>query len=240
MLSEDERERHARQLALEGIGEEGQERLAAASVLVVGAGALGSPVLLYLAAAGVGRIGIVDDGEVTLGDLGRQVVHFTPDAGVPRAHSAQAKLGFLNPGVALDPYPARVEEANAGALVLGHDVVVDAANDEDATLLLNDACCAAGVPLVTGGVDGWDAWVQVVRPGVSACLRCDESAPVAGVSALGAVAGVAGSAMALEALKLVAGTGEPLAGRLELAGATGQVAVVPVPRRSDCPACGAL
>jgi molybdopterin/thiamine biosynthesis adenylyltransferase len=240
MLTEDERERHARQLALEGIGEDGQERLKAASVLVVGAGALGSPALLYLAAAGAGRIGIVDDGEVGLPDLGRQVLHFTPDVGVPRAHSAQAKLGFLNPAVAYDPYPARVEQANAAALVLGHDVVVDAANDEDATLLLNDACCAAGVALVSGGVEGWEAWVQVVRPGISACLRCDPDAPIAGVSALGAVAGMAGSAMALEAVKLRAGAGEPLAGRLEIDGATGRVAVVPVQRRADCPACGSL
>jgi molybdopterin/thiamine biosynthesis adenylyltransferase len=238
VLSEDERERHARQLALDGIGEAGQQRLKAASALVVGAGALGSPVLLYLAAAGVGRLGIVDDGEVAPADPGRQVIHFAPDAGAPRAASAQAKLGFLNPQVAYDPYPARVEEANAGALVLGHDVVVDAANDEDATLLLNDACCEAGVALVTGGVDGWEAWVQVVRPGVSACLRCDDERPVAGVASLGAVAGVAGSAMALEAVKLLAGAGEPLAGRLQVDGLRGGVTVTPLERRPGCPACG--
>ncbi len=145
-----------------------QEKLAAARVLVVGAGALGSPVATYLAGAGVGRLGIVDEGDVELSNLHRQHLHFTPDVGVPKAHSAVAKLGFLNPDVVLEPYQARFSEA----MLDGQDLVVDCTDSFASRYAINAACCAAGVPLVEAGVVGLSGLVMAIRPGETACYRC--------------------------------------------------------------------
>ena len=134
--------------------EAAQRALEKASVLVVGAGALGSPVALYLAGAGVGRLGIVDADDVELSNLHRQILHFTPDVGVPKAHSAAAKLGFLNPEVVVEPYQVRLDAANAGALIEGADLVVDCSDSFETRYAVNAACCAAGIPLV-------DAFVSV-------------------------------------------------------------------------------
>jgi adenylyltransferase/sulfurtransferase len=246
-LTEEELERYSRQLVLPEWSGEAQERLKAAAVLVVGAGALGSPAALYLAAAGVGRLGVVDDERVERSNLARQVLHFSPDLGEPKAASAATKLSFLNPTVIVEPYPARLDGANAGALVSGFDLVVDCSDSFATRYEVNDACCAAGVDLVEGGVLGLGGLVLSVRPGVSACYRCTfPTAPPEGsvpscaeAGILGPVAGVVGSLQALEALKLLTGVGEPLLDAiLEVDAGGTRFTVVSTRRRPDCPACG--
>jgi adenylyltransferase/sulfurtransferase len=242
-LSERERERYARQLSLPGWGSDRQSRLWDASALVVGLGGVGSAAATKLAAAGTGRLGLADDDLVGIDDVQRAVLHFTPDVGVGKAPSAAAKLGFLNPDVVLDTYPARVDAINAPAIVVGHDVVVDASNDLATALALSDACWGAGIALVSAAATGLEAVVQAVVPPDSPCLRCAEPepawpAPMAG--RLGAVAGAAGALAAAEALKLLTGQGSDLAhsaARLNL----GSVSLEHEPRvrAPSCRTCGA-
>jgi molybdopterin/thiamine biosynthesis adenylyltransferase len=245
-LSELELERYSRQLVMPEWSGAAQERLGAASAIVVGAGALGSPVCLYLAAAGVGRIGVVDPDPVELSNLHRQPLHFTPDLGVPKAQNAAVKLRALNPEVQVDPYPARLDSFNGQAIVASADVVVDCTDSFESRYAVNDACCAVGAPLVTGAVLGLGGQVLSVRPGESACYRCAFPVePPAGsvpscreAGVLGAVAGVVGSIQALEALKLLSGVGRPLLDTLlQIDGATMQQTLVSTSRRSDCAAC---
>ena len=245
-LSNSELERYSRQLVLPEWSAAAQERLRAATVIVVGAGALGSPAATYLAAAGVGHIGLVDEGPVELSNLHRQPLHFTPDIGAPKAQSAAAKLGSLNPEVQLEPYAVRLDEANAAAIVLGADLVVDCSDSFETRYLVNDSCCEAGISLVEAGVLGFSGLVMSIRPGRSACYRCafpvpppEGSVPAcrdAGV--LGAMAGVVGSIQALEAIKLLAGVGEPLTDRiLQIDGHDMGQTIVATRRRDGCPAC---
>jgi adenylyltransferase/sulfurtransferase len=242
-----ERERYARQLMLPGWSDETQVALRQRSALVVGAGALGSVAAQYLAAAGVGRLGVVDHDDVELSNLTRQLLHYTPDVGVPKTASAAAKLRFLNPEVLVEEYPARLGPGNAEALVAGHDVVVDGSDTFATRYQVNDACCAAGVALVEGGALALSGLVMSVVPGRSACYRCafpraplPGSAPTcAEAGVLGPVAGVVGSLQALEAVKLLTGLGTPLLDRfLEIDGATARIGEVLTHRRADCPACG--
>ena len=248
-LSESELERYSRQLVLPEWSGEAQERLKSATAIVVGAGALGSPAATYLAAAGVGHLGIVDEDAVELSNLHRQPLHFTPDVGRQKAENAALKLGVLNPEVQVDPYPVRIAEQNAPAIVMGADVVVDCSDSFATRYVVNDACCAQGVPLVEAGVLGFDGLVLSIRPGESACYRCafpteppEGSVPScreAGV--LGATAGIVGSIQALEAIKLLTGVGEPLLDRiLQLDAASMEQTVVSTTRRAGCPACGHL
>src|SRR5215210_4955082 len=161
-------ERYSRQLVLPEWSEAAQRSLAEASVLIVGAGALGSPVALYLAGAGVGRLGIVDGDEVELSNLHRQLLHYTPDIGVPKAHSAAAKLGFLNPDVVVEPYQVRLDADNAAGLVEGANLVVDCSDSFETRYAVNAACCAARIPLLEAGVLGTSGLVMAIRPGESA------------------------------------------------------------------------
>ena len=238
-------ERYSRQLVMPAWSEAAQQALGAASVLVVGAGALGSPVALYLAGAGVGRLGIVDDDDVELSNLHRQILHFTPDLGVPKAHSAAAKLGFLNPDVVVEPYQVRLDAANAAGLIEGADLVVDCSDSFGTRYAVNDACCAARIPLLEAGVLGTSGLVMGIRPGETACYRCafpeaPPSAPTcAQAGVLGPAAGVIGSLQALEALKLLTGVGEPLLDAfLQADLATLTFLRVAVQRRADCADCG--
>ena len=246
-LSEAAIERYSRQLVLPEWGEGAQVALAEASVLVIGAGALGAPVALYLAGAGVGRLGVVDDDAVELSNLHRQLLHFTPDVGTPKAESAAAKLRFLNPEVVVEPYRVRVEDDNAGTLVAGHDVVVDCSDSFATRYAVCAACCAAGVPFVEGGVLGLAGLVMSVRPGRSACYRCvfpfapDDAPSCADAGVLGPAAGVIGSLQALEAMKLLTGIAPAITdGFLQLDLATADVLRVHAERRGDCPDCGGL
>jgi molybdopterin-synthase adenylyltransferase len=243
-LSDAELERYSRQLVLPEWSGAAQERLKEASVIVVGAGALGSPVGLYLAAAGVGHLGVVDEDVVELSNLHRQPLHFTPDVGLPKAANAVVKLSALNPEVQVDQYPVRLDAANAEAIVMGATLVVDCSDTFDTRYVVNDACCAQGVPLVEAGVLGFAGLVMSIRPGESACYRCAfptqpadaPSCREAGV--LGAMAGVIGSIQALEAIKVIAGIAEPLLDTiLQVDGATMAITRVATERVSDCPAC---
>jgi molybdopterin/thiamine biosynthesis adenylyltransferase len=240
---EAEDDRYARQLVFEGWGEAQQRRVADADVLIVGAGALGSPVASYLVGAGVGRVGIADGDTVALSNLHRQHLHYTPDVGSPKAHSAVAKLQLLNPDVMIEPYQVRLDADNAEGLVIGHDLVVDCTDAFTSRYVVNAACCEAGVPLVEGGVLGLSGLVMSIRPGETACYRCafpGAGGPVAcdiqGV--LGPAPGVIGSLMALEALKLLGGLdGALLDAFLQIDLATGDFLRVSTSRRADCPDC---
>jgi molybdopterin/thiamine biosynthesis adenylyltransferase len=241
-IPDDDLERYSRQLVLPDWSEAAQLALHRASVLVIGAGALGSPVALYLAGAGVGRLGVVDGDDVELSNLPRQPLHFTPDIGVPKAHSAAAKLRFLNPGVVVEPYQARFSPA----MLEGHDLVVDCSDSFATRYEVNAACCEAGVPLVEGGVLGMAGLVMAIRPGETACYRCAFPEPppnapsCAEAGVLGPAAGTIGSLQALEAVKLLAGVGEPLTDAfLQADLATHTFIRVAVSRRADCPDCAA-
>jgi molybdopterin/thiamine biosynthesis adenylyltransferase len=247
-LSDAELERYSRQLVLPEWSERAQLALRDASVLVVGAGALGSPVTAYLAGAGVGRLGIVDGDFVEVSNLHRQHLHFTPDVGIPKAQSAAAKLGFLNPEIVVEPYQVRLDAENAPGLIEGSDLVVDCSDSFETRYVVNAACCAAGVPLVEAGVLGMSGLVMAIRPGMSACYRCafpEPPAPgavptCAEAGVLGPAAGVIGSLQALEAVKLLTGVGEPLTDAfLQVDLATHGFLRVAVSRRADCPDCGA-
>jgi molybdopterin/thiamine biosynthesis adenylyltransferase len=244
-LSDAELERYSRQLVLPQWSERAQLALREASVLVVGAGALGSPVAAYLAGAGVGRLGIVDSDDVELSNLHRQPLHFTPDLGVAKAHSAAAKLRFLNPDVVVEPYQARF----AAAMLEGAGLVVDCSDSFATRYEVNAACCAARIPLVEGGVIGLSGLVMAIRPGESACYRCAFPEPpppgaqpsCAEAGVLGPAAGVIGSLQALEAMKLLAGLdGALLDAFLQVDLHDHGFLRVAVSRRADCPDCGGL
>jgi molybdopterin/thiamine biosynthesis adenylyltransferase len=245
-LSAEEVERYSRQLVLPDWSEATQLALRERAVLVIGAGGLGSPVATYLAGAGVGRLGIADDDAVELSNLPRQPLHFTPDLGVPKAASAAAKLGFLNPEVVVEPYQVRLDAGNAAGLVEGQDLVVDCSDSFATRYAVNAACCAAGIGLVEAGVVGWAGLVMAIRPGETACYRCAfpaepprRAAPTcAQAGVLGPAAGVVGSLQALAALRLLAG--HPVeSGFLQVDLAEPALTRVAVARRPDCPDCGA-
>ncbi|HOT23310.1 MAG TPA: HesA/MoeB/ThiF family protein [Thermoleophilia bacterium] len=246
-LSNGDRERYARQLVIPEIGEEGQEKLAAASVLVVGAGGLGSPVLLYLAAAGVGRLGIVDDDVVELSNLQRQLIHSTADLGRPKVDSAFDKLRALNPDVALERHQTRFTAATAEELLADYDVIVTAVDDLPSRFLLNDACVLLRKTLVEGAILRFTGLAMTIRGGETACYRCvfpEAPAPEAVVSAaeagvFGPVAGIIGCIQASEVIKVVTGAGRPLYDRLlNVDAAAMTCAEIELSRESACPVCG--
>lgn len=221
-LSPEETRRYARHLVLKGIGGEGQQRLKAARVLVIGAGGLGSPVIAYLAAAGVGTIGVIDDDSVSLSNLQRQIIHTSARQGAPKVESAQAFVAGLNPFVNIKPHQLRLSADTAG-LVSGYDLVLDGTDNFTTRKIAAEACTAAGKPLVSGAVSMFDGQVTVFAPGGPAFADLypqdpdDVDLPACElVGVLGALTGVIGTLMAMEAIKLITGLGEPLIGRLLL------------------------
>jgi molybdopterin-synthase adenylyltransferase len=247
MLDESDLERYSRQLVLPEWSGEAQERLRDRSAMVIGLGALGSPVATYLVGAGVGRVGVVDHDDVELSNLPRQPLHFTSDVGSNKALSAAAKLSLLNPTVLVEPYPARLGRMNAEMMLDGADVVVDCSDSFATRYLVNEACCILGIPLVEAGVLGFDGLTMTIRPGESACYRCafptePESAPsCAEAGVLGPVAGIVGSIQALEALKLLSGVGEPLLDRIvQIDGRTLAHTIVTTSKLADCPVCASV
>jgi molybdopterin/thiamine biosynthesis adenylyltransferase/rhodanese-related sulfurtransferase len=221
-LNPEEVARYQRQLSLPEFGPRAQERLKAASVLVIGAGGLGCPALLYLAAAGVGRIVIVDPDTVDASNLQRQVLYTTADQGANKAEAAARRLISLNPLVRAEAVPARFDRSNALALVRACDLVVDGSDNFPTRYLVNDACVIAGKPFVYGAIQGFEGHVSVFNLGGGPTYRClFPEPPAAGTvpncaeaGVLGAVTGLIGTAQACEAIKVLAGVGEALSGRL--------------------------
>jgi molybdopterin-synthase adenylyltransferase len=229
MLSADELERYARHIVLQEVGGPGQAALARARVLVIGAGGLGAPVLLYLAAAGVGTLGVIDDDVVSLSNLQRQVIHATPDIGVPKVDSAAAVVHRLNPHVAVEEHRARLTAQNALALIGRYDIVADGSDNFATRYLVADACYFAKKPLVTAALGPFDGTLTTIRAHERGAdgkpnptYRClfPEPPPPGTVPAcaeagvLGALAGVIGSMAALEVIREIVGFGEGLVGRL--------------------------
>ena len=244
-FSEEQIRRYSRHLVLREVGGTGQRKLLDASVLIVGAGGLGSPAALYLAAAGVGRIAIADHDSVDLTNLHRQILFTHADLGRPKAETAAAALRRNNPEITVEALPHRVTPENVRGLVKGRSLVVEGTDDAATKFAVNDACCAEGVPLVIGGVVKWSGQLMAVLPGRTACYRCVFEAPPEGetetceaAGVIGPAAGAVGTLMAVEACKLLLGAGEPIAGRMRvvdfLKGTSRDVAW---PRRPGCTAC---
>jgi adenylyltransferase/sulfurtransferase len=246
-FTDDQIQRYSRHLLLPEVGWEGQERLLQAKVVLVGAGGLGSPVGYYLAAAGVGTIGVVDGDRVELSNLQRQIAHTTERIGALKAESARASWEALNPGVRVIAHAERLCAANARAILGAYDLVVECSDNFPTRFLVNDACVLLGKTLVSGAVYRFEGQVFVVRPGEGPCYRClftspprDGMVPTCLESGiLGAVPGVIGALQATEVLKTILGVGEPLVGRLLLWNALeASFTTVRVPRNPTCPVCG--
>ena len=239
-------DRYSRHIIMDEIGPEGQAALLESHVLVVGAGGLGSPVIQYLAAAGVGTIGVVDDDVVERSNLQRQVIHADSDVGNPKVESAAAFVAELNPDVTVETHNRRLNPDNAASLIDGVDLVVDAADNFPTRYLLNDACRLAGVPLINGAIYKFEGQATTLVPD-GPCYRCLFPEPpdpgtvpdCATTGVLGALPGTVGCLQATEAIKLLTDIGEPLVGTL-LAYDAMELSVdrVPYSKRADCPVCG--
>ena len=247
-LSEAQRARYSRHLLIPEVGEAGQVKLLSAKVLLIGAGGLGSPAALYLAAAGVGRIGIVDDDVVDESNLQRQIIHNTKRIGVAKTESAKQSIEELNPGVKVDAHRVRLARDNALALFAGYDLIVDGSDNFATRYLVNDACVLLGKPNVHGAIFRFDGQATTFVPGAGRpCYRClfpepppPELAPsCAEAGVLGALPGIIGVVQAIEALKLILGAGTPLVGRLMLYDALEQsFREVKYARDPACSSCG--
>lgn len=248
-LNDEELERYARHLVLRQVGGPGQARIRSSRVLVVGAGGLGSPLALYLAAAGAGTIGLIDDDTVSLSNLQRQILFSTGDVGRAKVEAGAAALGALNPGVVVETHALRLTARNAAALFAGYDIIADGSDNFETRFLVNDAAFAARKTLVSAAVTEFEGQLATFKAhdGVSPCYRCLFPSPPppgtvpscseAGV--LGAAAGVMGSLQALEVLKEIAGFGVGLAGRLLVYEAlTARFRTIALPRDPACPLHG--
>ena len=247
-LSPAELLRYARHLSLPGVGREGQARLKAARVVVVGAGGLGSPAALYLAAAGVGTLGLVDSDRVELSNLQRQVLHGTAGVGRPKVVSGAERLADLNPHVHVVPIDERLTAANTRSILADFDVVVDGSDNFPTRYLVNDVCVWLGKPLVYGSIFRFEGQASVFHAAEGPCYRCLYAEPpppglvpsCAEGGVVGVLPGIIGSIQALEAIKLVLGTGDPLIGRLIVLDALRfSLRELQLRKDPDCPVCGA-
>lgn len=246
-FSEAQIERYSRHIILREVGGKGQSKLLESRVLIVGAGGLGSPVGLYLAAAGVGTIGLVDSDVVDLSNLQRQILHATADLGRPKCLSARETLEDINPDVRVVPHQLRLDSSNVLDVVADYDIVVDGADNFPTRYLVNDACVIQGKPLSHAGILRFEGHVTTIVPGRGPCYRCLYPEPPppglvpscqeAGI--LGAVAGIVGSIQAAEVLKLILGIGDPLIGRLLVFdGLEMAFRSIEIPRDPGCSVCG--
>jgi molybdopterin/thiamine biosynthesis adenylyltransferase len=241
-FSDEEVERYARHLVLREIGGPGQQKLKAASVLIVGAGGLGAPASLYLAAAGVGRLVLVDPDVVDRSNLQRQVLYAEDEVGRPKVETAALRLAALNPHTHIETVQARLDAGNAGELVRGVDLVLDGTDDFATRFAVNAACVAQRKTLVSGAIGRWTGQIGVY--GGRPCYRClvpeipPDAETCSAVGVVGALAGVIGSIMALEAVKLITGAGEPLLGRLMLYdGLSAETRTVRIGADPECEVC---
>jgi adenylyltransferase/sulfurtransferase len=246
-LSQNEVARYSRHLIMPEVGVEGQKRLKAARVLLIGAGGLGSPLGLYLAAAGVGRLGIVDFDTVDFSNLHRQVLHYTADVGRPKLQSAREKLQAINPEVQVDLYETRLSSAYALSLLEPYDIIIDGTDNFPTRYLVNDACVLLGKPNVYGSIFRFDGQASVFHPPHGPCYRClyPEPPPPGEVPScaeggvLGILPGLVGCIQATEAVKLILGQGEPLVGRLLTYDALQmRFQEFRIRRNPKCPLCG--
>jgi len=252
VLADEQLERYARHIVLREVGGAGQARLLKSKVLVIGAGGLGSPLILYLAAAGVGTIGIVDFDQVSLSNLQRQIAHRTVDVGRPKTQSAMDAALAINPGIRIVPHEQRLEAENAAALIADYDIVADGSDNFGTRFLVNDACFFAGKTLVSAAVSEFDGQLATFKAGNRGdkpypCYRClfpeapprDAAPNCSETGILGAVSGVMGTLQALEVMKEIIGVGDSLAGRLLIYDAlAAQFRTVKVPRDPECRLCG--
>jgi molybdopterin/thiamine biosynthesis adenylyltransferase len=245
-LTPEQRERYSRHTLIPEIGAEGQQKLLDAKVLLLGAGGLGSPTALYLAAAGVGTLGIVDDDVVDLSNLQRQVIHTTDRVGVPKVDSAEETIKALNPDVKVVKYPVRIDASNIVEIISGYDVIVDGVDNFPTRYLLNDATVRLKIPVVSASILGFDGQLSVFKPYDGPCYRClfrepppAELAPSCGANGvLGVLPGTMGLLQATEVIKLILDIGEPAIGRLLLYDALGATLTeVKVHRDPECPIC---
>ena len=243
-----ELERNARHIVLREIGGPGQKRLKEARVLVIGAGGLGSPALQYLAAAGVGSIGVIDDDVVDNSNLQRQVIHIDDRIGMPKVFSAEIAMQAQNPFVTIRPYHRKLTAEIARELFADYDVILDGTDDVDTRYLVNETAVQLGLPLISAAISQWEGQISIFDPTRGApCYACVFPEPAAAGLApscaeggvLGPLPGVVGSMMAAEAVKLIAGAGEPLLGRMMIYDALyGDVRTINTKRREDCGVCG--
>ncbi|NMC30097.1 MAG: HesA/MoeB/ThiF family protein [Pelolinea sp.] len=247
-LNEEERERYQRHLCIPELGEAGQLKIKAGSVLVVGAGGLGSAVLLYLAAAGVGRLGIVDSDVVELSNLQRQILYDTEHLGIVKTELAFQRLHALNPHVELKLYQQRFEKQNALKLMQGYAIVMDGTDNFETRFLINDLCVKSGKPYIYGAINQFHGQVSVFDAKKGACFRCVYPAMPSeeiiamnkGVGVVGAVPGIIGSIEALECIKILTGIGDPLYGRMILLdGQTMEFREIQIRKQTNCPICAA-
>lgn len=248
-MTDDELDRYARHIVLREIGGPGQAKLRRARVLSVGAGGLGAPLLMYLAAAGVGTLGIVDDDTVDLSNLQRQVIHATQAVGRAKTDSAADTLARVNPGVGVARHALRLTSGNAGEVVAGYDLVCDGSDNFETRYLVNATCARLGIPLVAGAIGQWDGQLSLHDPARGGpCYACVfPDPPAAGLApscaeagVVGALPGVVGSLMAMEVIKHVCGAGETLRGRLLVYDAlSAEMRVLKIRRDPACGVCGA-
>ncbi len=245
-LSVEQRERYSRHLLIPEIGSEGQQKLLDSKVLLLGAGGLGSPTALYLAAAGIGTLGIVDDDDVDLSNLQRQVIHSTQRIGIPKVDSAEESIHALNPDVNVVKYPVRLDASNIMEIISGYDVIVDGVDNFPTRYLLNDATVRLKIPVVSASILGFDGQLSVFKPYEGPCYRClfrepppAELAPSCGANGvLGVLPGTMGLLQATEVVKLIVGIGDPAIGRLLLYDAlAATLSEVKVHRDPECPIC---
>jgi adenylyltransferase/sulfurtransferase len=247
-FTDEQIERYSRHLILSEVGVEGQEKISKARVLVIGAGGLGTPVLLYLAAAGVGTLGIVDGDVVDLTNLQRQIIHFTPDVGKPKVDSAAEKIALLNPNVRVRTHRDLATSENMMALIDDYDFIIDGTDNFPAKFLINDACVIGRKPFSHAGILQFVGQTLTVLPGQSACYRCIFAEPpppdtvpsCAQAGVLGAIAGVFGTLQATEALKYIVGKGDLLTNRIMIFDALEmKFRNVRIKADPQCPVCGA-
>lgn len=247
-FSNSELDRYARHIMLREIGGLGQKKLKHARVLVIGAGGLGSPVLLYLAAAGIGTIGVVDDDVVDNSNLQRQVIHLDASIGMPKVFSAAAAMQAQNPNVEVRPYQRRLNETNAADLFADFDLVLDGTDNFETRYLVNRTCVGLGIPLIAGALTQWEGQISTYDPANGApCYRCIfPKAPAAGLApscaeagVVGPLPGVIGAMMALEAIKEITGAGDGMRGQMLIYDALyADSRRIKLSRRLDCPVCG--
>jgi len=247
MLSEDQIQRYSRHIILKEVGGKGQKKLLDGKVLIIGAGGLGAPIALYLAAAGVGTIGIADADEVDISNLQRQVIHFTPDVGKPKVHSAAEKMRAINPDVTVNTYQEWISAANIARIIEGYDFVIEGTDNFAAKFLINDACVLGNKTYSHGGILQFDGQTITVEPRQSACYRCifpqpppkDAIPTCSQAGVIGVLPGVLGTIQATEAIKFLLGKGELLSGRLLTYNALRmRFREIAVKRNPNCPVCG--